>query len=325
MKINKIERNKIKRFLDKHRRFFISAHTSPEGDSLGAQLAMAKAIKLMGKKCDIVNSDQPSREYDFLPGIDRVSSKPKIKKYDAAIILDCSDASRIGSALNFLDKGIPVLNIDHHISNSRFGDINLIDAKASSACEILYLLFRALNIKINRSIALCLYAGILTDTGSFRYTNTTALTHFVISELLKWPIDVVGVYRNIYQNLTFSDLKFLNCALTNVKQDPTGKVAWVKINQRLIKKYRPKIDLSDNILNFLRSIKEVEVCLLFRERSGEEKNVRINLRSRNKFDVCKVAQRFGGGGHRTASGVTLRNISLNKAESLVIGYIKDRL
>ena len=325
MKINKRERYGIRKFLARHSKFLISAHTSPEGDSLGAQLAFAAVIRLMGKKCDIVNSDRASREYGFLPGIDSIRRKPKIKKYDAAIILDCSDISRIGYTLNFLEKDAPVLNIDHHISNSRFGDINLIDAKASSVCEILYLLFKDLNIKINKSIALCLYTGILTDTGSFRYVNTTALTHFVISQLLKWPIDVVGIYKNIYQNLTFSDLKFLNCALANIKQDSTGEIAWVKINQKIIKKYKPKIDLSDNILNFLRAIETVEVCVLFRERSGKEKNIRINLRSRNKFDVNKVAQRFGGGGHKTASGVTLRNISLDRAESLVIGYIKDRL
>ncbi|MFC1708533.1 bifunctional oligoribonuclease/PAP phosphatase NrnA [Candidatus Omnitrophota bacterium] len=325
MKINKKTKDRIRKFLRKHNNFLISAHTSPEGDSLGAQLAFAGVIKSMGKRCDIVNSDRPSREYSFLPGIGSVRSRPRVKKYDAAVILDCSDLSRIGSVVNFLDKDAPILNIDHHISNDNFGDINFVDARASSACEVLYLLFRELNLKINRNVATCLYTGILTDTGSFRYTNTGTMTHFVVSELLKWNVDVVGIYRSIYQNLNLLDLKYLNCALSRIKQDPSGKVAWIKLTQKLIKKYRPKVDLSDNILNSLRSINEVEVCVLFRERSGQDKNIRINLRSRSKFDVNKVAQRFGGGGHKTASGVTLRNTSLKKAESMVIGYIKSRL
>jgi phosphoesterase RecJ-like protein len=325
MRIKRQVKNKIKDFLRKHKNFIISAHTSPEGDSLGAQLAFAKSIRLMGKKCDIVNADRSSREYEFLPGIESIKTRPRMKKYDAAIILDCSDISRIGSAVNFISESTPILNIDHHVSNEYFGDINLVDKDASSVCEILYLLFKQLNSKIDKDIAVCLYTGIVTDTGSFRYTNTRALTHFVTCELLKWKIDVVGIYRSIYQNLELSDLKFLNRALANIRQDVTGRIAWVRITRKLIKKYRPKIDLTDNILNFLRSLKDVEVCVLLRERSGEGKNVRINLRSQGKVDVNKIAQHFGGGGHKTASGVTLRDTCLNKAESLLINYIKHRL
>ena len=325
MKINKKIKNKVINFLKQHKNFLICAHTSPEGDSLGAQLAFARLIRLMSKRCDIVNADLPSREYEFLPGIKTIRTRPLVKKYDAVVILDCSDLSRIGNVANFIDKNLPILNIDHHVSNERFGDLNLVDKDASSVCEILYLLFKELNFKMDKSIAVCLYSGIVTDTGSFRYTNTRASTHSVTSELLKWKIDVVNVYKNIYQNLNVSDLKFLNRATANIKQDSTGKIAWVKITQNLIQKFKPKIDLTDHILNSLRSLKAVEVCLLFRERSGEKGNIRINLRSKGNIDVNKIAKRFGGGGHKTASGVTLRNSSLKKAESSVVGYIQDRL
>ncbi len=325
MKITKKTKLQIKNFLRKHNRFLISAHTSPEGDSLGAQLALARVIRSMGKKCDILNTDKPSREYEFMPGIANIKSRPGIKSYDAAIILDCSDISRVGNVRRFIDKNIPILNIDHHISNEFFGDINFVDVDASSACEVIYLLFKELNLEIDKPSALCLYTGIVTDTGSFRYKNTSAITHYVVSELLKLDIDAADVYRHIYQNLEISDLKLLDSVLSSIKQDPTGKFAWSQLTQEVTKKYKPKIDLTDNILSFLRSLRSVEVCALFRERSGKERNIRVNLRSKGKIDVNKIAQHFGGGGHKTASGLTIRNTNLKKAQRQVVEFIKTKL
>lgn len=317
--------NQLREFIRKHNNFLISAHTSPEGDSLGSQLAFARVLKSLGKNCDIVNSDRCSREYVFLPGINSIRTRPRIKKYDAVIILDCSDISRIGNVENFIDKNTPILNIDHHISNTYFGYINLVDTKASSACEMLYLLLKKLNIKIDRLIAVYLYTGIVTDTGSFRYANTSALTHSIVSELLKWGIDAVGIFRNINESLRFSDLKLINSVLLDIKKDATGKIVWVKVAQSMLRKYKPQIDLTDNILNFMRSLKRAEACILFREKSGEKRNIRVNFRSKDKVDVNKIAQHFGGGGHKTASGATLRKISLKNAEAKVINFIKNRM
>ncbi|MDD5617841.1 MAG: bifunctional oligoribonuclease/PAP phosphatase NrnA [Candidatus Omnitrophica bacterium] len=317
--------SKIKEFLKRHKRFLICAHTSPEGDSLGAQLAFAFALQSMGKDYDIVNSDCHPREYAFLPGAGEIKTHPRNKKYDAIIVLDCSDLSRIGSVINFLDKELPILNIDHHISNDYFGDINIVDTKNSSACEILYSLFKKLKIKIDRNMAICLYAGILTDTGSFRYTNTSSDTHAAASHLLKLKIDAPQIFRNIYENLTFSDLKLINHVLLNIKKDSTGRLAWAEITETTLRKYNPHVDLSDNILNFMRSLKGVEVSLIFREINNQNKNVRVNLRSRGNIDVNKIAKHFGGGGHKTASGITLRNTNLKDARNKVVGFIKVAL
>lgn len=325
MKIRKIK-HKIKGFLKNHKNFLISAHIGPEGDCLGAQLAFARVIKGIGKNCDIVNSEPYAKEYAFLPKIDDIKTKPKTKKYDAAIILDCSDISRIGKVTNFLDNNIPILNIDHHISNTYFGDINLVDVTSSSTCEILYFLFKELNIEIDKLMAIYLYVGILTDTGSFRYTNTSALTHFVAFQLLNsFDIDAAKIFRNVYENLDYSDIKLINKILLDLKRDTTGKLAWVKVTQNLLKKYKPKIDLTDSILNFIRSIKGVEVGVILREQSGKGNNIRANLRSRGKIDVNQIAGHFGGGGHKTASGVTLRNVSLGEAENKIINFIKKKI
>ena len=325
MKINKAKITTIRQFLRKHKNFLISAHIGPEGDSLGSQLAFARVMKGMGKKYDIVNSDRYSEEYSFLPGVDRISTRARMKKYDAAIILDCTDILRIGNTVNLLNKNMKVLNIDHHISNTYFGDINLVDPSASSACEVLYSLFRELNIKFNRDIAFCLYTGIVTDTGYFRYASTSAYTHLAVSHLLKWRIDAFEVFGNIYQNLNFSELKLINNALFNIKRDASGKIVWVSLTKQLLNKYKPKINLTDSVLNFIRYIKGVEVSVLFREVVGQGRNIHIKLRSKRKVDVNKIAQYFGGGGHKTASGATLRNISLGKAEEKVVNFIKNKL
>lgn len=317
--------DRIKKFLKNHNNFLITAHTSPEGDSLGSQLAFAIALRSMGKNYQIINSDKYSKEYMFLPGVDKIKTNSKIKTFDAAIILDCADISRIGNVVNILRRDMPILNIDHHISNSYFGDINLVDTKASSACQILYTLFKRLRVKFDKRIAICLYTGIAVDTGSFRYTNTTATTHFVASQLLKYDINASEIYRNIYENLNFSELKLINSALLNIRMDKTGKIAWVKVTQEMLTRYRPQIDLTDNLLNFLRSIRAVEVCVLFKEGIGQGKHIRVNLRSRGTIDVNKIAQHFGGGGHKTASGVTLRGLSLKSAEAKIINFIKNRI
>jgi phosphoesterase RecJ-like protein len=316
---------KIKYFLKEHKRFLISAHASPEGDSLGAQLAFSFVLKSMGKFCEIINSDRYPKEYAFLPGVEKIRTRPKNKKYDAVIVLDCSDLSRVGKALNFLDKRLPILNIDHHICNDYFGSINVVDIGASSTCEILYLLFKKLNIKINRNIAICLYTGIVTDTGSFRYTNTKARTHLVAYQLLNWGIDAPQIFRNIYENLTFADSKLINHILLNVKTDSTGRIAWANVTKDMLKKYKPQIDLSDNVLNFIRSLKGVDVSLIFREINNEEKDIRVNLRSNGKVDVNRIAQHFGGGGHKTASGITLRKTDIKDAQLRIISFIRKEV
>lgn len=323
--MKKSQISQIKEFLKNHNNFLISVHTSPEGDCLGAQLAFAKVLRNMGKKYYLVNSDNYPKEYSFLPEINKITTTVKVNNFDAAVILDCSDISRIGNVINLLRKDMPILNIDHHISNAYFGDINLVDAKHSSACEALYFLFKQLNIKIDYDIALCLYTGIVTDTGSFRYTNTGALTHLAVSELMKWHIDAPDVFRNIYENLGFKDLKLINTALLNIERNKDGNIAWVKIGLGLFKKYKSDFDITDNILSSIRAINGVELYILFREMPGEKRSIRINLRSIKNIDVNKIAQHFGGGGHKNASAATLRDISLKEAESKVINFSQKQI
>ena len=315
----------LKLFLKKHKRFLVTSHINPEGDSLGSELALACVLKKMKKQYEIINHDLCSREYLFLPGITQVRRHPKNKNFDAVIVLDCSDLSRIGSVVNYIQEGVPILNIDHHISNNNFGAINIVDASASSTCEFLYTIFEQLGAAFDKTIATNLFTGIVVDTGSFRYTNTRASTHRIAAQLRLYNVDVQAIHRNIYANLLLTDLRCIVETLLGVKKDTLYRIAWVSISHKLIKRYKPTVDLTDNILGFIRSLEGVDICLLFKERLDRCNHVRVNLRSNGKVDVNRIASHFGGGGHKTASGITLNGVSLGEAEKKILSYVRKTL
>ncbi|MCU0650968.1 MAG: bifunctional oligoribonuclease/PAP phosphatase NrnA, partial [Candidatus Omnitrophica bacterium] len=200
----------------------------------------------------------------------------------------------------------PVLNIDHHISNTGFGQVNWVDPKASCACELVWRLYKKMRLPISKEAAVCMYAGILTDTGSFRYSNTNSETHKITAELISKGINVPEVYRNIYGNVPYEDLKLLSRILPTMQRSADGSFVWFEIRKELLAG-REKIcfDLSENILNFARSLKGVQVVVLFKENFATPGEVRVNFRSQGAVDVNDVAQKFGGGGHKTASGATI--------------------
>ena len=165
--------------------FLVSSHINLEGDALGSELALASLLKRLGKKVFVLNQDSAPAEYSFLPGLKSVIHENSPLEYDVAILADCSDISRIGKITKVIKKDALMINIDHHISNTKFGDINWVEPYASCACEIVYKLFKHLKMKINKAEALLLYTGILADTGSFKYSATSSFTHKVASELLE--------------------------------------------------------------------------------------------------------------------------------------------
>lgn len=305
--------------IKKEKRFLITSHLSPEGDALGAELALARLLRLLKKEVIIVNEDPVSLEYKFLPGVSKISNFKKNYNFDVAIAVDCSDLDRVGKIKEIIgDKFI--INIDHHISNSGFGDLNWIGADYSAACEMIYELYCAMSLKIDRAAALNLYTGIMTDTGSFRYSNTSSRTHKIVSHLLEWKLPVNRIYQIIYESIPFSDMKLLSMILTNLKRSSDGKIAWLAIKREILARKKTSFDLSEAALSFLRSIKGVEVSLVFREKAIPGL-IRVNFRSRGKVDVNKIAQSFGGGGHKTASGATIQG-SLMDVEKKVIDKIQ---
>lgn len=286
--------------------FLVTAHVHLEGDALGSELAAAQLLRALGKKAVIFNEDAPPEAYRFLPGIQSIRHVFDARPYDVAVFLDCSDASRIGGAHRaVLDAAGTVLNIDHHISNSRFGDVNWVNPKASCACEMVYELFGALGIAVTKSAALALYTGILCDTGSFKYPTTSWTTHLIASDLLRHGLDVYGIHRRLNESMNIAYVRLLGGIIRDIKRSGDGRVAWIEIGAPLLKRHPSLIDKTDEIISYARAIEGVQVALLFKETQAR-REVRVNFRSTGKADVNRLAQIFGGGGHTMASGATVR-------------------
>ncbi len=321
----------LKRAVDcirKYNNFLITSHTSPEGDALGSELAFYLLLKKLDKDATIVNEDDVPLEYDFLPqrfSIKKFSNNLiKRVSFDCFVTLDCSDLNRSGEVYRMNITKAPILNIDHHISNQRFGDINWVDPEASSCSEMIYKIYKRLRIPLDREAAILLYVGMLTDTGSFRYANTGSFTHKAVAELLKYNLGIAQIYKNIYEEITFQDMKFLARILPSMKRCAEGKIAWFEIRRNLLKHKKLSFDLSDTLLGFARSIKGVKVCVLFKENLGVKDEVRVNFRSNGDLDVNAIASCFGGGGHRTASGATIRG-NIEQVRKKVLAKIKKSL
>lgn len=307
----------------KYKTFLISAHVDPEGDSIGSQLAIAIMLKRMNKETAIINQDIAGDTYKFLPGIESIKTKlDKDFKYDAVCIVDCPIMDRIGRVKEYIRKGVPIINIDHHVSNARFGTVNWILPKASSTGEMVFELFKEAGIKLNRNAALNLYVAILMDTGSFRYTNTTYKTHEVISHLLRFNIDPKRISRLIYESHSFNSRKLLALMLSTIKRSFNGKIAWMILSDAMFKKTRTRQSDAEDFVNFALFIKEIEVALLFRQQS--KGFVKVSLRSNGVIDVNKIAAYFGGGGHKLASGCLVKG-PLKKVQRVVINMVKKEL
>ena len=311
--------------INKYQSFLISAHVNLDGDALCSELALAALLKSKGKTVYIVNESKTPSIYNFLPKINSLKKYKKKDKYnfDVAILLDSSNISRIGEVANLITEDKFTIVIDHHVSNNARADINLVRTDASSTSEIIYDLFKMLKCKINKEIATFLYVGILTDTGSFRYRNTSSYTHEVVADLLRLKLAVDKIYRDIYELIPACEIRLVIDLLKNFKLDASGRIAWLAIKREVFLKNKLQIDLGSYILGLLRSMKDVEVALLFKE-SRDKKRVEVNFRSNDKVDVSKFAAKFGGGGHKLASGCIVKG-SLGKIEKIIISKLKKEL
>lgn len=303
--INKIKSSKS---------FLITAHVSLEGDALGSELATYALLKKLGKKAVICNNDHTPPIYKFLPNSGIIKNALNKNEFDVAMVLDCSDSSRTGKIKDYLTLANCVINIDHHISNTFFGDINWVDPKASSACQMLYKLCKATKT-MDRHIALCLYTGIFTDTGNFTYANTTKETHKIVSNLMHYGVSPRLIYQNVHSLCEDKDLKLIGKIISTLKFDTSRKICWAIIDNWEDKDY----DLTEVIFSIMRLLKNVEVLILFKR--IEKNKIRVNFRSRPTVDVNKIAQFFGGGGHKSASGTSMEG-DLAKVEKKVISFVR---
>ena len=310
---------KIIQTIQKNKTFLLAAHVNPDPDAIGSELALMYYLKSIGKKVIVLHEEKIAERFSFLPGYRSARVVPASKKvnYDVAIVLDCGDLNRIGPVKDVLVEGKPLINIDHHVTNTRFGTINYVDSKASATAEILFDLFQAAKAKLTKNMALNLYAGIMTDTGSFRFENTTAQTHQIVGELLKQGVSPTKVYSQIYETVPLGDLQNFTKLVSGFKT-VKSKVVYVELTKKIMNKFSPQFDLRDAIFKFLRSAQGVEVFVIFTEIKKDV--TRINFRSAGKVDVAQIASLFKGGGHKNASGGQIKK-SMKVAKQLVLKEI----
>ncbi|MFN0124464.1 MAG: DHH family phosphoesterase [Blastocatellia bacterium] len=288
--------------IEKHQRFAVTSHIRPDGDALGSSLALCWILRGLGKDAEVIMCDTVPHAYERLPGSDMVRVVPDIDRdYDGAFVIECSDVSRPG--LPGL-KNQFVVNIDHHSTTELFGRVNWIDSTAAAVGEMIYNLAKAIGARITPEIASCVYAALLTDTGSFHFSNTTERTFKIASELVKHGAQPARLSQAIFYNHPYGKVKLIGAVLSTMQRDESGHIAWIHMTKDAMIEADACEEDTDGIINYPLTIGDVEAAAFFRELPNN--TIRTSLRSKNRVNVARVAEQFGGGGHANAAGFTLR-------------------
>jgi phosphoesterase RecJ-like protein len=298
------------------RRFLVASHQNPEGDAIGSSLALAIALKNLGKEVTTFNQDGVPKLLQFLPGTAEVSRKlPPDINYDCAFVVDCGDPELVGEQLPRIKEIRKIINIDHHRTNNRFGDLQFIDPEASAAGVLIYRLLKKIPVEITPEIATNIYAAILSDTGSFRFRNTTAEGLRIAGEMIEQGVEPKEIAQQLYETQPSAYLKLLALVLGTLEITHGEKIASVTVLQEMFKQTGTSKEATEGFVNYPGSIEGVSVALLFREIS--ERKFKVSFRAREKINVSLVAQEFGGGGHQGAAGCTIEGTLLEIKESVL--------
>ena len=309
--------------IKKYKSFLIASHYNPDADAAASSLALGLVLKALGKKTTVVNEDHLSPWLEFLPQAQHFYKRSGLKQpvFEAVIILDCGELERIGGVRRWLD-GQPIINIDHHVTNNLFGDMNLVYPKSSSTCEILFDLFKCAKVKMTKQVAMLLYAGMMTDTGSFRFENTSAKTHTIAAQLLSFGLSAPNLYQRLYPGIPSVDIKKFVEVIHSAQLLLKNKVYCVLLPKKTMDSFSKKFDLKEKIFGLLRMVEGIEVVAIFSEPNPSQ--TRINLRSQSYFDVARLAAQFNGGGHEKAAGAKVK-MGLEGAKKKVIAAIRKSL
>jgi phosphoesterase RecJ-like protein len=283
-------------------RFLIASHGNPDGDALASTMALANALLEMGKEVVAYNQDGLSDELAFLPGASLVVDTIVADQcFDAGFILDSGELRRAGSHLK--DHCQTLVNIDHHPHSENFGSIYYVDETACATGALIYRILRAAGHPISLPVATCIYTAILTDTGSFRYSNADPEAFNIAAELVGLGVSPWEVSAHIYENRPAQQLRLLTAALKTLIISDCGRLGALSVTEQMLTETGTGPEHTDGLINYPRSIRGVKVALLFRQ--ADEGCFKVGFRSKGEVNVGELARQLGGGGHHNAAGATL--------------------
>ncbi len=292
-------------FISDYDQFLVISHLSPDGDAIGSTLAMVGILKALKKKYCVVNPDRLPKKYSILPWSEEILSAEEDHSgpYHYVIALDCADEKRMEPFPSWFADGASILNIDHHPTNTRYGTVNLVCPEAAATAQLVYYLAEVLQVPLEEPLATCLYTGILTDTGGFRYANTNPEVMRMASRLLDVGVNPSELAEQFLERTSEAHLQLLQKALSRLRREMDGRLAWMFVTQDDFREAGATEADMDGLVQYPLRIEGVEVGLLFREVSST--SCKVSLRSRALVDVSKIAALFGGGGHARAAGCTV--------------------
>lgn len=312
---------KVAEYLKNAESIVILPHINADGDALGASLALGLALRSIGKNVDVMIEEPVPSNLDFLPGQELIRNDTQ-KKYHVALNIDNGDISRLGQREPYFHNALIKLSVDHHATNRVEADYSYIDIKSAATGEIIFDLIKSyLDLPIDKDIALCLYTAIVTDTGGFRYTNTTPRTMEIAAELLRLGIDFPFVIKKVFDMVSLTKMYLMKQAMNSLRLLEKGKLAISHLTFEDIQKYPVRSDDFEGLVNIGRNLEGVEVSLFLRE---DPKGVyRGNLRSNDYVDVSKIAEKFNGGGHQRAAGFNAEGELENVIKALVEAILPE--
>ena len=312
----------IARAICQHERVAVLSHVRPDGDALGSQIALALSLQQLGKQVHVWNEDGMLEKYSFVPRSDLVTKPPaNPPDVDLIIALDTAIENRLGTARDAAQSAKFCINIDHHPSNPRYGDLVYIDDDSPATGQILFELMASQKFPLDRDIAENLYVAISTDTGSFQYPKTTARTFEIAAELVRVGLDVGRISQQLYENFPRRRVELLRELLRTMRFDGNGSVASFKLSLQTAHALGVIPEDNEGLIDHLRAIRGVIVAVFFEELPDGK--VRVSMRSKDEaVDVCAICQKFGGGGHTLAAGARIRG-SLEEVEERVLKAVCD--
>ena len=310
--------SQVVELIENKQSFAITTHVRPDGDGIGSSLGLCWLLRSLGKSAEVIVRDGIPAAYAQLPGADEIKQISEVNgKYDAIFVIECSDLARPG--IKGLENQFTV-NIDHHATSEHFGTINWIDQTASAVGEMIYNLCKAIGGRITREIAECVYLALVTDTGSFHFPNTTDRTLKVASELVKVGVKPAQISEVVYNSYPWSRIELMRQVLATVERNESGTIAWMRQTLEMAESSDAVDGDNNGFVNIPLAAKEVEAVVYMRE--VQPNAYRVSLRSKGSINVARVAEKFGGGGHKNAAGCRVEG-NWDKKEKEIVAALME--